>query len=68
VRVTLALVVSLLEGGEGLAEVPVLPHQPLKELLPGVEGALRKFKLAVSYAGFSQFRAKYFVLKPKLGD
>jgi hypothetical protein len=68
VRLTWALAVGLLEGGEGSTEVPVLPQQSLEELLPGVEGALHKFKLAVSYASFWQFRAKCFVLNPKLGD
>jgi hypothetical protein len=33
---TLALAVGQLEGGKGLDEVPVLPQQFLKQLLPGV--------------------------------
>jgi hypothetical protein len=33
--------------GIGLGEVPVLPQQLLKELLPEVEGALYKLKVTV---------------------
>ena len=64
----MALAMGLLKAGEGLNEVPVLPQQPLEDLFPGVEGALRRAKVAVSYAGFLQFRAKYLVRNPKIGD
>ena len=64
----MALAMGLLKAGEGLRKVPVLPQQPLEDLFPGVEGALHRAKVAVSYAGFLQFRAKYCVLNPKLGD
>jgi hypothetical protein len=64
----LALVVGLLKVGEGLRKVPVLPQELLKQLLAGVEGALHKFEVEVSYASFLHFRAKYLVLNPKLRD
>jgi hypothetical protein len=44
---------GLLEGDEGLAEVPVLPQQPLEKLLPGVEGPLHK----LSYGKLCRFFA-----------
>jgi hypothetical protein len=44
-RLTLELSMGLLKGGEGLGEVPVLPQQPLEQLLPGVERALHRIKI-----------------------
>jgi hypothetical protein len=63
-KLTLALAV-------GLGEVPVLPQKLLKELLPGVQGALSKQKVPVRLCRrfvSSKFRAKNCVLNPKLGD
>jgi hypothetical protein len=67
-KLTLALAVGLLKAGEGLRKVPVFPQETLEQLFAGISGALHRFRVAMSYAGFLQFRAEYFVLNAKLGD
>jgi hypothetical protein len=43
---------SQLKAGKGLGEMPVLPQELLEVLLPEVEGALYKLKVAVRLCRF----------------